>query len=110
MKTDVRTRFTKKVIVEAFLSLLREKPLSKITVKEVCEITYNGVSFASLNYGHKIISGLIVIKALQKLYNAYLPVFVDNSEAINSFNMPQMNCQLIQLRVSDDKELRIETE
>ena len=79
-------------------------------VKEVCEITYNGVSFASLNYGHKIISGLIVIKALQKLYNAYLPVFVDNSEAINSFNMPQMNCQLIQLRVSDDKELRIETE
>ena len=38
MKTDVRTRFTKKVIVEAFLSLLREKPLSKITVKEVCEI------------------------------------------------------------------------
>lgn len=79
-------------------------------VKEVCEITYNGVSFASLNYGHKIISGLIVIKALQKLYDAYLPVFVDNSEAINSFNMPQMNCQLIQLRVSDDKELRIETE
>lgn len=79
-------------------------------VKEVCEITYNGVSFASLNYGHKIISGLIVIKALQKLYNAYLPVFVDNSEAINSFNMPQMNCQLIQLRVSDDRELRIETE
>ena len=79
-------------------------------VKEVCEITYNGVSFASLNYGHKIISGLIVIKALQKLYNAYLPVFVDNSEAINSFNMPQMDCQLIQLRVSDDKELRIETE
>ncbi len=79
-------------------------------VKEVCEITYNGVSFASLNYGHKIISGLIVIKALQKLYNAYLPVFVDNSEAINSFNMPQMNCQLIQLRVSDDRKLRIETE
>ena len=38
MKTDVRTRFTKKVIVEAFLSLLREKSLSKITVKEVCEI------------------------------------------------------------------------
>lgn len=79
-------------------------------IKEVCEITYNGVSFASLNYGHKIISGLIVIKALQKLYNAYLPVFVDNSEAINSFNMPQMNCQLIQLRVSDDRELRIEIE
>lgn len=38
MKTDVRTRFTKKVIVEAFLSLLREKTLSKITVKEVCKI------------------------------------------------------------------------
>ncbi len=38
MKTDLRVRYTRKVIQEAFWSLLKEKPLAKITVKEVCEL------------------------------------------------------------------------
>lgn len=37
MKNDVRTRFTKKVIKDAFLSLLQENSLSNITVKEICK-------------------------------------------------------------------------
>ena len=36
-KTDARVRYTRSVIKESFLSLLREKPVNKITVKEVCE-------------------------------------------------------------------------
>ena len=36
-KTDARVRYTKRVIKESFLLLLRKKPLNKITVKEVCE-------------------------------------------------------------------------
>ncbi len=38
MKTDLRVRYTRKVIQEAFWKLLREKPLAKITVKEVCDL------------------------------------------------------------------------
>lgn len=34
---DVRTRFTKMAIEDAFISLLEEKPLRNITVKELCE-------------------------------------------------------------------------
>lgn len=37
-KSDARVRYTQRVIKEAFLSLLREKPVNKITVKEVCEL------------------------------------------------------------------------
>lgn len=37
-KTDARVRYTRRVLKETFLSLLREKPVNKITVKEVCEI------------------------------------------------------------------------
>ena len=77
-------------------------------VKEVCEVTYNGVPFQSLNNGHRIIAGLQIIKALQKLYGAYLPIFIDNAESVNDFNLPDMPCQLIKLKVSDDKDLRIE--
>ena len=79
-------------------------------VKEVCECTVNGVPFGSLNNGHRIIAGLQIIKALQKLYGAYLPIFIDNAESVNDFNLPDMDCQLIKLKVSDDEDLRIEVE
>ena len=79
-------------------------------IKEVCECTVNGVPYGSLNNGHRIIAGLQIIKALQKLYGAYLPIFTDNSESINSFNIPKMPCQMIKLSVSDSKELVIQVE
>lgn len=79
-------------------------------VKECCELTYGGVPYGSLNSGHRIVAGLKIIKALQKFYGAYVPVFVDNAESINDFNLPEMGCQLILLKVTDDKELKIEME
>ena len=36
MGLDARVRYTKMVIKDAFISLLKEKPLNKITVKEIC--------------------------------------------------------------------------
>ncbi len=37
-KSDARVRYTQRVIKDSFLMLLSEKPVNKITVKEVCEI------------------------------------------------------------------------
>lgn len=37
MGQDARIRYTKMVIQESFVSTLKEKPLTKITVKELCE-------------------------------------------------------------------------
>lgn len=37
-KSDARVRYTKRILKESFLSILKEKPVNKITVKEVCEI------------------------------------------------------------------------
>ncbi|ACL76691.1 TetR/AcrR family transcriptional regulator [Ruminiclostridium cellulolyticum] len=36
-KTDRRVRYTKMVIKDSLVKFLREKPISKITVKEICE-------------------------------------------------------------------------
>ena len=36
-KSDARARYTEHALKTAFLKLLREKPVNKITVKEVCE-------------------------------------------------------------------------
>lgn len=79
-------------------------------VKEVCECTVNGVPYGSLNNGHRIVAGLQIIKALQNMYGVYLPIFIDNAESLNDFNIPDMNCQLIKLKVADNKGLRIEVE
>lgn len=38
MALDARVRYTKMVIREAFLSLLEEKPVNKITVTEICAL------------------------------------------------------------------------
>lgn len=77
-------------------------------IKECCECTVNGVPYGSLNNGHKIVAGLQIIKALQKHYGVSAPIFIDNAESLNDFNLPQMDCQMILLKVSDDKELKVE--
>ena len=79
-------------------------------MKETCECTVDGVPYQSLNSGHRIVAGLKIIKALQEHYNVYLPVFTDNAESVNRFNLPKMDCQMITLFVSEDKELKIECE
>ena len=76
-------------------------------IKECCEITYNGVPYSDLNSGHRIVVGLEIIKTLQKLYSTATPVFVDNAETLNEFNMPNMDCQIVAMKVSDDPELVI---
>lgn len=77
-------------------------------LKETCECTVGGVPYSSLNNGHQIIAGLDIISSLSALYGVTAPVFVDNSEALNDFNVPAMNCQMVLLKVSDDKELKVE--
>jgi len=37
MKTDARVRYTKKVLRDALLGCMQQKPLREITVKEVCQ-------------------------------------------------------------------------
>ena len=38
MKNDARIRYTKMVIKDSFFQLLKQKPVEKITVKEICEM------------------------------------------------------------------------
>lgn len=77
-------------------------------LKETCECTINGVPYSDLNDGHKIIAGLHICKALGKFYSHSVPVFVDNSESVNDFNLPEVDYQIVLLKVSDDKELKVE--
>lgn len=81
-------------------------------IKETCtmQINTNGsfVDFSDANNAAKIIGGLDVIEALSELYEVEAPIVLDNAEAIDSFNTPKMDAQLILLEVSDDETLHVE--
>lgn len=79
-------------------------------VVECCECTVNGVPFSSLNTGHRIVAGLDIINTLSELYGVTAPIFIDNAEAVNEFNLPELEAQMVLLSVSDDKEMKVESE
>lgn len=76
-------------------------------IKETCEIMYNGVKYDSLNTGHQITVALDIIKTFQKLYGIHAPIWIDNAECLSSDNQPNMDCQLILLKVTDDDTLTV---
>lgn len=77
-------------------------------MKDCCECTVNGVPYSTLNSGHRIVAGLDIIRSLSELYDVSVPIFVDNAESLNDFNVPDMDAQLILLSVSEDKQLKVE--
>ena len=74
-------------------------------MKETCEISYKGIPYSELNNGHRIVAGLLVINALQDVFGIQVPTWLDNSESVNSFNLPTMRNQMILLRVSENRGL-----
>lgn len=77
-------------------------------LKDCCECTVNGVPYSTLNSGHRIVAGLDIIRSLSELYGVSVPIFVDNAESLNEFNVPDMDAQLILLSVTEDKQLKVE--
>lgn len=67
------------------------------SVEECCETTYKGVPYRSMNNAARINVGIDIINALTKFYNVTAPVFIDNAEAVTTFN--KCNSQTIKLVV-----------
>lgn len=77
--------------------------------KEICVPTINGKRFGECtNTGLEVLAKLDIIKGLQKFYGRFYPVFLDNAECLDSKSKAKidMDCQLIMMCVSEDKELR----
>ena len=76
-------------------------------IQEVCEVTYNGVPWASLNTGSQINIGLDVINTLSKHDGISLPIFVDHAESVTK--LLNTSGQQIRLIVSEgDGKLHVE--
>ncbi len=72
---------------------------------ETCVPLAGGVPFQTANTASKINAGLDIINALTRFYGVEAPIFIDNRESINA--LIPTNSQIINLVVSNDKELII---
>lgn len=77
------------------------------TESETCEATLNGKPYSTCSNAERINIGLDIINAICKSEDIFAPIFIDNAESINDI-MP-MQSQTVNLIVSRDAQLRIET-
>ena len=79
-KTDARKRYTQMVLKQSLLKLLKEKPVNKITVKEVCELAQlNRATF----YAHY--SDCFAL--LGSIENELIGAFEQSLRYVNSFDV-----------------------
>lgn len=81
--------------------------------KDCCIPVIDGKRFGeSTNTGREVLAKLDIIKGLQRFYGQNYPVFLDGAECLSDETVKriEMDCQIIPLKVSEDKELKIEVE
>ena len=83
MKTDARVRYTLMKLKESFLVLLEKKPINKITVKEVCELSeLNRATF----YTHFT----DCYDLLENIENELIDDFKKSLQYVNSFDVTHL--------------------
>lgn len=77
------------------------------TTEEVCNATFEGVTYHSLNSEAKINAGLDIIKTFSEHHDIKCPVFIDNREGVT--NIIDIDTQIINLYVNPEyKQLKID--
>lgn len=74
---------------------------------EVCKLVRKGIKYSDLNYSDKLLVETSMIRGFQKMNNLDLPIWIDNSESINDERIPELDTQMIVLKVTNG-ELRVE--
>lgn len=69
---------------------------------ETCRMICNGIDYANgLNHSDRILCDIDLVMGLQEMNDLRLPVWVDDTESVNSDRIPELDTQMIMLKVSD---------
>lgn len=69
---------------------------------ETCRMICNGIDYANgLNHSDRILCDIDLVMGLQEMNDLRLPVWVDDAESVNSDRIPELDTQMILLKVSD---------
>lgn len=69
---------------------------------ETCRMICNGIDYSNgLNHSDRILCDIDLVMGLQEMNDLRLPVWVDDTESVNSDRIPGLDTQMILLKVSD---------
>ena len=69
---------------------------------ETCRMICNGIDYANgLNHSDRILCDIDLVMGLQEMNDLRLPVWIDDTESINSDRIPGLDTQMILLKISD---------
>lgn len=74
----------------------------------VCQINGSDYGDNTTSTTERMMAGMDIINTLQELNEVKAPIFLDDADLYNDFNIPEMGCQVIKLCVSEDDVLRVE--
>lgn len=79
-------------------------------IKDVCVCMIHGSAYGenTTSATERMMAGMDIISTLQEIYEVKAPIFLDDADLYNDWNIPDMDSQLIKLCVSSDKDLRVE--
>ena len=68
---------------------------------ETCRMMSNGIEYRDMNHSKKILAQADLLRGFQELSGLNLFVFIDDTESVNDENLPDMDRQMILLKVTD---------
>ena len=74
---------------------------------ETCRMVSNGIEYRDMNHSKKILVQADLLRGFQELSGLNLFVFIDDTESVNDENLPNMDRQMILLKVTD-RDLKVE--
>ena len=74
---------------------------------ETCRMMSNGIEYRDMNHSKKILVQADLLRGFQELSGLNLFVFIDDTESVNDENLPDMDRQMILLKVTDT-DLKVE--
>ena len=74
---------------------------------ETCRMVSNGIEYRDMNHSKKILVQTDLLRGFQELSGLNLPIWIDDTESVNDENLPDMDRQMILLKVTDDN-LKVE--
>ena len=74
---------------------------------ETCRMVSDGIEYRDMNHSKKILVQADLLRGFQELSGLNLFVFIDDTESVNDENLPEMDRQMILLKVTDT-DLKVE--
>lgn len=102
LENDVNSNFE-------YIKVKMTEPQINGDLKDVCQIMVDGESYdRNLNHGARILAEIDICRAFQKAKGVCLPIIVDDCESLDDWRVPDVENQLIIIKRSDDRELKVE--